>query len=70
MRTEHLYKSKFANKVNLSLEEVILIQNTILIYQNTLLIILALLEVIELVKNAAAKTGKKFSFTVLKNRYE
>ncbi len=31
---------------------------------------LALLEVIELVKNAAAKTGKKFSFTVLKNRYE
>ncbi len=31
---------------------------------------LALLEVIELVKNAAAKTGKKFSFTVMKNRYE
>jgi len=31
---------------------------------------LALLEVIELVKNAAAKTGKKFSFTVLKNRNE
>lgn len=31
---------------------------------------LALLEVMELVKNAATKTGKKFSFTVLKNRYE
>lgn len=31
---------------------------------------LALLEVIELVKNAAFTTGKKFSFTVLKSRNE